>query len=122
LLVEIVDEDGNSGWGEAPQVWRVTGESVAGAEACVAGPLRDAVEGRDPDDLQALLADVGDAVVGNHGAKASVDVALHDLAAQRLGVPLVRYLGGTAGSVPTDVTLSAGNVEALATTAAERVD
>ena len=34
LLVEVTDSDGVSGWGEAPQVWQVTGESVAGAEAC----------------------------------------------------------------------------------------
>ena len=47
-------------------------------------------------------------VVGNGSAKAAVDVALHDLAARRLGVPLVRLLGGTTLRVPTDVTLAAG--------------
>jgi len=29
LLVEVVDSDGAAGWGEAPQVWQGTGESVA---------------------------------------------------------------------------------------------
>ena len=33
LLVEVLHDDGNSGWGEAPEVWRVTGESMAGAQA-----------------------------------------------------------------------------------------
>ena len=32
LLVEISDGE-LSGWGEAPQVWKVTGESLAGAQA-----------------------------------------------------------------------------------------
>ena len=29
VIVEIVDEDGRSGFGEAPQVWQVTGASMA---------------------------------------------------------------------------------------------
>ena len=45
-LVELVDSDGVAGWGEAPQVWRVTGESLAGARACIEGPLADVVRGR----------------------------------------------------------------------------
>ena len=96
LVVEVVDRDGRSGFGEAPQVWQVTGASVAGAEACVRELLGPLLIGRDPDDLVARCAEVQRAVAGNEAAKAAVDVALHDLAARRLGVPLVRLLGGTA--------------------------
>jgi L-alanine-DL-glutamate epimerase-like enolase superfamily enzyme len=121
LLVEIVDSDGRSGLGEAPQVWQVTGASIAGSQACVEEMLAPVLTGQDPDDLVALCRKVNKAVVGNESAKCAVDVALHDLAARRLGVPLVRLLGGTSLSVPTDVTLSAGEVEGLAKAAAERV-
>lgn len=121
LLVEITDSDGRSGWGEAPENWQVTGESMAGAQACCTGPLAAAVVGRDPDDLTTLTRDVAQAVVGNHNAKAAVDVALHDLAAQRLGVPLARLLGGTSTRVATDVTLAAGIAQDLATAAKERL-
>lgn len=121
LLVEVVDSDGVSGWGEAPEVWRVTGESMAGAEACCDGPLSSLLTGRDPDDLTALVREVGAAVPGNFNAKAAVDVALHDLAARRLGVPLVRLLGGSSLRVPTDVTLSAGSADDLANAAVDRV-
>ena len=31
----MTDGDGGTGFGEAPQVWQVTGDSIAGAEACV---------------------------------------------------------------------------------------
>ncbi|REF38121.1 mandelate racemase/muconate lactonizing enzyme family protein [Thermasporomyces composti] len=122
LLVEVLDDDGNSGWGEAPEVWRVTGESMAGAQACVMGPLRDALVGADPDDLTRLLRAVHTSVVGNHNAKAAVDVALHDLAARRLGIPLVRLLGGTSRRVLTDVTLSAGEPDELAEAARARLE
>ncbi|MEK8110066.1 hypothetical protein NKG94_48380 [Micromonospora sp. M12] len=118
LVVELVDADGRSGFGEAPQVWQVTGASVGGSQACVREMLGPQLIGRDPDDLVARCAEVQRAVVGNEAAKAAVDVALHDLAAQRLGVPLVRLLGGTTLRVPTDVTLAAGDAVDLAAAAA----
>ncbi|GAA4685405.1 mandelate racemase/muconate lactonizing enzyme family protein [Phytohabitans rumicis] len=121
LIVEVVDADGRSGFGEAPQVWQVTGASVAGSEACVRELLGPLLTGRDPDDLNARLAETRRAVAGNEAAKAAVDTALHDLAARRLGVPLARLLGGTALRVPTDVTLSAGDPGALAAAAKDRV-
>ena len=121
-VVEVVDDDGVSGYGEAPQVWRVTGESLAGAEACLSGPLADVVRGRSVDDLPDLGAALLDAVVGNFGAKAAMDVALHDLAARQAGVSLAVFLGGSTGAqrVPTDVTVSAGEPDELAATATKR--
>ncbi|HEY1488301.1 MAG TPA: dipeptide epimerase [Micromonosporaceae bacterium] len=121
LIVEIIDSDGCSGFGEAPQVWQVTGASIAGSEACVEGMLAPLLIGRDPDDLVATVRAVQGAVVGNEAAKAAIDVALHDLAAQRMGVPLVRLLGGVSLSVATDVTLSAADADSLAQAATERV-
>ncbi|MGH3737231.1 MAG: mandelate racemase/muconate lactonizing enzyme family protein [Micromonosporaceae bacterium] len=120
LVVRIVHADGTYGLGEAPQVWRVTGESMASAEAVIDTMLRPLLVGRDPDELAVLLREVAGAVPGNHNAKAAIDVALHDLSARRLGVPLVRLLGGAALTVPTDVTLAAGTAESLAAAAAER--
>lgn len=121
LVVEVVDDEGRSGFGEAPQVWQVTGASVAGNESCVRDVLGPLLIGRDPDDVNARCGEVRRAVAGNEAAKAAVDTALHDLAARRLGVPLVRLLGGTALRVPTDVTLSAGEPDALAAAAKDRV-
>ncbi|MFG2055930.1 mandelate racemase/muconate lactonizing enzyme family protein [Micromonospora sp. NPDC048930] len=120
LIVEVVDADGRSGFGEAPQVWQVTGASIAGAEACVQDLIGPRLVGQDADDLNARCAEVSRAVAGNESAKGAVDVALHDLAARRLGVPLVRLLGGTALHVPTDVTLAAGDAVDLAAAATQR--
>ncbi|GAA5179954.1 dipeptide epimerase [Rugosimonospora acidiphila] len=107
LIVEVRDGDGHRGFGEGPQVLQVTGASVEGTEACVAQVMGPLLVGRDPDELTANCRAVRTAVAGNEAAKAALDIALHDLAAQRLGIPLVRLLGGTALRVPTDVTLSA---------------
>jgi o-succinylbenzoate synthase len=121
VVVRVTDTDGVTGWGEAPQVWQVTGESLAGAQACVEGPLTAVVAGRDPDDLGDLCRSLASAVAANHGAKAAVDVALHDLAARRRGVSLPVLLGSTTLRVPTDVTLAAGEADALGTAARSRV-
>lgn len=121
MVVEVVAEDGTTGFGEAPQVWQVTGDSVAGAQACVEGPLAAQILGRDVDDTVRLLRDVRGAVAGNTSAKAAVDIAVHDLLARLHGMPLVRWLGGTSMTVETDVTLPVGSTDALVNAAIARV-
>ena len=59
VVVTVTDSDGRTGWGEAPQVWQVTGESLASATACIETMLAPAVTGRrldDRDDLAAAAA------------------------------------------------------------------
>ncbi len=121
LIVQVTAEDGTSGLGEAPQVWQVTGESVAGARACIEGPLAARLTGRDVHDTVSLLRDVRGAVAGNSSAKAAVDVAVHDLLARLHDMPLARWLGGTATAVETDVTLAAGSADDLVNAAVTRV-
>jgi L-alanine-DL-glutamate epimerase-like enolase superfamily enzyme len=120
LLVTVTDGT-LAGFGEAPQVWQVTGGSVPGAEACVQQILGPLLIGRDADDVTGNGRLVQRAVQRNEDAKAAVDVALHDLAARRAGLPMVRYLGGILTSVPTDVTLAADDPAALAAAARTRV-
>ncbi len=120
LLVELSDGS-QSGWGEAPQVWKVTGESLAGAQACVEGPIAAALSGLEPDDFTEALRRIQGSAQGNFGAKAAVDVALHDLVARRRGQTLHGFLGSTVTSVRTDVTLSAGDPEALVAAGVDRV-
>jgi L-Ala-D/L-Glu epimerase len=121
VVVRVTDTDGATGWGEAPQVWQVNGESLAGAEACVTGPLAAVVVGRDADDLVPTCRAGAGAVAANAGAKAAVDVALHDLAARRRSTSLPVFLGSATTRVPTDVTLAAGDADALAAAAKQRV-
>jgi L-Ala-D/L-Glu epimerase / N-acetyl-D-glutamate racemase len=121
VVVEVVDGDGRCGYGEAPQVWRVTGESLAGARAALDGPLADAVRGRDPADLNDLSTAVASAVVGNHGAKAALDGALHDLWARTVGVPLAVALGTSRQLLESDVTVPAADLASTVATARARV-
>lgn len=112
LLVEVVDSDGRSGWGEAPTSWRVTGESPASVTAAVEGPLHEAVVGLPVDTPSEASLALERAVVRNSAARMALDCAIYDLAARHAGVPLHRYLGSRSGDahtneVRTDFTLSA---------------
>jgi L-alanine-DL-glutamate epimerase-like enolase superfamily enzyme len=79
------------------------------------------LNGLGPDDLTEALRRVKGAAQANFGAKAAVDVALHDLAARRLGLSLHGFLGSTVASVRTDVTLSAGDPESLVAAGLARI-
>ena len=126
VVVTVEDSDGCVGWGEAPQVWKVTGESLAGSSAALEGPISDVLIGAAAD-----LSSVGlvqRAVFGNRSAKMAADIALYDLVARRAGLSLTDYLRGLVGSRSayqpqafTDVTLSVGTPHELAEAAAARV-
>ena len=86
VLVEI-EEDGRRGRGEAAPIRRYheDADSAAAALDVMAGQLGDVR----PFAQAAERA----AVEGQRSAEAAVDMALHDLAGQRLGVPLYEVLG-----------------------------
>lgn len=140
LIVCLDLADGTTGLGEAPQVWAVTGDSVASATACVEQVLAPVLVGADSDDWDALAAGVARACARNFGAKAAVETALLDAVARAAGMPLAHLFadvagvprrvsrgvglgGGAAGvfEVATDVTISAGSPEALGSAAQARV-
>ena len=128
LIVRVRDSDGRTGWGEAPQVWQVTGESLAGARSCIETMLAPGLVGHrldDVADLATLGARIQGAVARNFGAKAALDAALHDLLAQGLGTSVSDLLragdSGIPSCVTTDVTLAAGKASGLAAAARARV-
>jgi D-galactarolactone cycloisomerase len=97
VLVEVVDDDGRSGWGEA----LCHGLQPPGiAKATVDEVLRELYVGRDPHDVAVLhhvatnrLRDFGrDGAVMS--AVSAVDIAVWDLLGRVLDLPLHRLLGG----------------------------
>lgn len=119
VAIRLTTDDGMTGYGEAPQIWRVTGESQASAEACVLGPLADALLGfalsaESVPEVHRLLAGT---VAGNTGARAACEVAAIDLVARASGQGLAAYLGSSADAVATDITIAA----TVTDPAAERV-
>lgn len=103
LLVAIHDGP-LTGWGEASPVRRVTGESQ---DVCLAAArdIRKRLAGIAPADLSAALDAVKAAAPDRPTARSAFEMALYDLAAQRAGLPLHRFLGGAAKPLPTNATI-----------------
>ena len=59
-----------------------------------------ALLGGGPFELEATMDRLASRIPGDSSARAAVDIALHDLAAQRLGVPLYRWLGLDPAKTP----------------------
>lgn len=115
VLVRLATADGTVGWGEAVPDEAVTGEPAAATLAALRGPLSDAVVGVDLDGGprsrdEALSGSLGvRAAPRCPAARAAVDIALHDLAARRAGIPLHVLLARrvrTPGFPPRPLTVS----------------
>jgi L-alanine-DL-glutamate epimerase-like enolase superfamily enzyme len=92
VLVRIEADNGLVGWGEAASAPVMTGDTL---ESIVAGVhyLASALRGREPADIAGALAAMDSRMYGNHGAKAAIEIALHDLAGRAAGKPVHALLG-----------------------------
>lgn len=100
-IVRVDTDDGVSGWGEAPAIatWggaymRYYGETPETVKHIVETHLIPAVQGLDPVELGVVHGRMDKVVKGHPYAKASVDIACHDIAGKALGVPVWKLLGG----------------------------
>ncbi len=107
LLVEVVDGDGLSGWGECTAGERPNYSPEAADTAWIA--MREWVAPRvlgrsfgDPREVHPVLEEN---FRGHNMAKGAVETALWDLAAKRRGVPLARLLGGVRETIEVGISL-----------------
>jgi L-alanine-DL-glutamate epimerase-like enolase superfamily enzyme len=121
VLVRIEDEQGRAGVGAAAPASRY-GETPATVEAVLPDLLSVVESVGDPHAIQRIEAQARSAVGGNGAAHCAVDVALHDLASTRLGVPLYRYLGlDPERTVTTSFTVGLDETDQMREKAAEAV-
>ena len=92
MLIRVATDDGLVGWGEAASAPTMTGETVPGMTAAVAY-LASPLIGRLADDFTGASAAMDTAMYGNTGAKAAIEMALHDLVARAAGKPLHALFG-----------------------------
>lgn len=96
LIVRVEAANGVVGWGEASAAPNMTGDTLRGMVAAVEEHLAASLIGQNALDRALLVKRLGLAMIGNTGAKAACDIALHDLAGHHFGVPVVDLLGGKA--------------------------
>ena len=93
ILVRIETDDGAVGWGEAASAPTMTGETVASMMAAVLHMAPGLLK-RPADDFAGAAAAMDAQMYGNSGAKAAIEIALHDLVGRAKGLPLHALFGG----------------------------
>jgi L-alanine-DL-glutamate epimerase-like enolase superfamily enzyme len=100
VYVRILDDDGVVGWGECRPIRQWSYETPESAVTTIRRYLAPAVIGHDISDRAGLHAKMNAAIgrgtsTGQPIAKSALDLAVHDLAAKRAGLPLREFLGGS---------------------------
>lgn len=120
ILVTVDTDCGLIGYGGAAPTAVITGEtplSICGGVKYI----RDNLVGMSLLDADPVFRKMNSCLVGNNSAKAAVDMALYDIIAKSLNVPLYRLLGGKAQEVETDITISLDSPERMAAEAEGRL-
>ena len=92
VLVRIETDSGLVGWGEAASAPLMTGETIESIVSAVHF-LQTTLLGRDPADIAGALTAMDGRMYGNHGAKAAIEIALHDITGRASGTPVHALLG-----------------------------
>lgn len=106
VIVTLRTADGLTGWGEAAP-WAPFGNVADSTLAVLDTALRPVLIGTDPAAIRLRMQDCGRAVAFHPEGKAAVEMALWDIAGQRLGVPVHALLGGAVRpSIPLSFSIA----------------
>ncbi|HEU4895866.1 MAG TPA: enolase C-terminal domain-like protein [Acidimicrobiia bacterium] len=109
VVIRLTDDEGNVGWGEGVEAPAMTGQTQADIVADLER-LRPLVVGADPTVIAGLWSRARSSVPSGTTATGAIDIALHDLVARSLGVPVHRLLGGAVRDrVPALALVGSGN-------------
>ena len=112
ILVAIETDNGLTGFGSGAPTTVITGETAASITGAIEY-IGTIITGMDPGSHEKIFQTLNRCIVGNYSAKAAVDMALYDLLAKSLGIPLYQLLGGITNTVLTDITISLNDVETM---------
>ena len=114
--MRIETANGLVGLGAASPGEHVTGETLEACRAAITTGNLAWLVGRDARTLPLLCREAASRTAGTPAARAAIDIALHDLVARHLGVPLVEMLGRAHRELPTSITIG---IKSVAETVAE---
>ena len=113
IVVLIRTKDGCTGFGECSPFMSINGESI---DTCfiVGQYFARFLKGRDATDITGCLAAMDKIIYANNSIKSAFDIALHDINAQHLGIPIYQLLGGNNNKIlKTDMTVSMDDPEKM---------
>ena len=109
-IIEIVADNGLTGYGAFNPSFNVIGEHLEDALSLFTDDKLAALLGKDCSDIHALCAIVQQEFRASPTARTGLEIALYDLFTQQLGIPLVQFLGRKIDSMPTSITIGIRSV------------
>ena len=119
VFLELTLENGCTGIGAANPFADVVGETPAQTLANLQSGYLDDLKGRDIRTFNLLIDEAKNRFPKMPGTLAAIDIALHDLFAKFLDMPLLSLFGQQVAALPTSVTIGIKESEEMLRDAAE---
>lgn len=120
VMVRVKTDSSLIGHGGAAPTAAITGETLASIIGAVEH-IREHLVGMPLEDTELIFQRLNSCLIGNTSAKAAVDMAIYDLLAKMIDVPLYRLLGGKAHVIETDKTVSIDTPEKMMAESQENI-
>ena len=118
IYVTMHDDKGRTGYGSGSPMEDITGETLESTVDALENAILPVLHHTDVSDLEGTISRASARTRSARTALAAVDIALHDLHAKHLGVPLVEMLGGAKRRLFTSITVGIGETAVMADAAA----
>lgn len=105
-VVMIKTDCGKIGYGSGAATPAITGDTHESMLSAIKESIAPRLIGHSMDEFNHLLHLIDTALPKNTSAKAAVDIALHDLFAQKCQLPLYQFLGGHKNTIDSCITVS----------------
>lgn len=122
VILEIEDNEGRIGIGEASTIPIYDEGSQAGVVYVLQNHVKPLLLGRDPRCIENNMFIASKAIKGERYLKSALDFAFHDLAGKIYGIPVCQLLGGTPRPIPVCWVISARDVDELRKEAACKLE
>lgn len=122
IVIEIKTDCGRTGYGSAAPTAAITGDIQEAIVGAIKNQIFPKIKDKSILEFDNLLNTIQASCVNNTSAKACVDIALHDLFAQKCNVPLYQFLGGNQRYIDTVNTVSVKDPAEMAKDAVEIVE
>ena len=120
VLVTVETDEALVGYGSAAPTTVITGETPASIIGAIEH-IGTSISGMKLEDHELLFQRLNRCIIGNNSAKAAVDMAIYDLLAKSLGIPLFQLLGGISHTVETDITVSLDDIDTMVADSKRRI-
>ena len=112
LVLMIHTDNGFIGYGEGASTAVITGETLMGMQGAVEH-IKTILIKRELEDFNSLLLLIEKSMIHNTTIKSALEMALYDLRAQSLKLPLYQLLGGSKTTFKTDITISLNSIDVM---------